>query len=144
MFVTCSESLACAELLAAFPSAYVLQRLPRGENGLDSPSRATYEYGVLGRGVRHIVFCGHGGCWGDGGELTAEASQALVVERCHALHADERIGPMLRDERVTLQPLWFDEHEHQLYAFDVDGRPARRLEGDELTALFSRFDEMSA
>lgn len=144
MFVACSESVASAELLAAFPAAYVLQTLARQPENLDAASRATLEYGVLASGVRHVVVCGHGGCWGDGGAPTPEAGQALVVARCRAMQAEEQIGPVLRRARVTMQPLWFDEASQDLYACDFEGQPARWLVDAELASIFNRFDELSA
>lgn len=144
MFVACSESVANVGLLAVFPAAYVLQTLARPPGEFDAASRATLEYGVLASGVRHIVVCGHSGCWGDGDAHTPEASQALVVARCRAMKADEQIGPVLHQARVTMQALWFDEASHDLYACDFEGRPALCLADADLATMFNRFDEFSA
>ena len=54
MFVACSESVASAELLEAFPAAYVLQTLARPQEELDAASRATLEFGLVASGVRHV------------------------------------------------------------------------------------------
>ena len=143
MFAACSESVASAQLLAAFPTAYVLQTLglPRE---LDDVTRATLEYGVLVHGVRQIVVCGHHRCKEPGGALTVEASQALVVARCRALQADAHVGPTLRRARVAMRALWLEEGSRDLYACDFEGRPPRCMGDEDLTAMFASFDEVSS
>ena len=144
MFVACPESVASAELLAAFPSAYVLQTLARRPGEFDAASSATVEYGVLASGVRHVVVCGHANCWGEDGARTPEASQALVVARCRAMQADEQLGPTLRRAQVTLRALWFDDASHDVYVCDFEGLPSRRLQDGDLAGLINRLDEFSA
>jgi carbonic anhydrase len=144
MFLACPESIASAALLAAFPAAYVLQTLAQPPQHLDTTWRDTFELGVLASGVRHIVVCGHQGCRGDGGVATPEASQALLVARCRAIQADEQVGPMLRSAGAKMEALWFEEATQDVYACDLEGRPARRLGDAELAATFTRFEELSA
>ena len=144
MFVACSESAATESLLAAFPTAYVLQTLAGGPLDLDSGARATLEYGAICQGVRHIVVCGHDSCRGDDHARTPEASQALLVARSRALVEDPLLGPMLRRARVTIRALWFDEVSSELYACDFEGRASKLMQDAELTAMFARFDELSA
>ena len=144
MLVACSESIASAGLLTAFPSAYVLQTLAHGPEALDAASRATVVYGVLESGVRHVVVCGHGGCGGDDGAPTPEVSQARVVARCRAMQADQQLGPVLRRAHVSMQALWLDDASGDVYQCDFEGRPARRLEDQHLAALFNRLDDLSA
>lgn len=143
MFAACSESVATAELVAAFPTAYVLQTLGSLPRVLDAATRATIELGVLGTGVRQIVVCGHR-CNASEGALTSETSQARVVARCRALQADDDIGPMLRRARVTMRALWLDDDSRDLYACDFEGRPARRMDDEDLAGMFARFDEVPA
>ncbi len=144
MFAACSESVASAELLAAFPAAYVLQTLGGLPRELDEATRATLEYGVLGSGVRQIVVCGHHTCKEPGGALTPETSQVLVVARCRALQADDHIGPILRRAHVTMRALWLEEASRELYACDLEGRAARWMGDEDLEAMFASFDEVSA
>ena len=144
MFAACSESVVSAELVAAFPTAYVLQTLGSLPRELDAATRATIEFGVLGTGVRHIVVCGHHRCKESEGALTPETSQAWVVARCRALQADEHIGPMLRRARVTMRALWLEDASRDLYACDFEGRPARCMGDEDLAAMFAGFDEVSA
>ena len=143
MFVACSESVASAELLVAFPAAYVLQTLAGRQGDSESALRTTLEYGVLASGVRHVVLCGHCGCWGDEGAPTPEASQARVVARCRAMYGDEQLGAVLRRADVIIEALWFDEPARDVFACDLNGRPPRCLEDGDLAALFNRFDELS-
>lgn len=144
MFAACSESVASAELLAAFPTAYVLQMLGGLPRELDEATRATLEYGVLANGVRQIVVCGHLRCKEPGGALTPETSQAVVVARCRALQADDYIGPILRRAHVTMRAMWLEEASRELYACDFEGRPARCMGDDDLAAMFASFDEVSS
>ena len=144
MFAVCSESVASAELLAAFPTAYVLQTLGSLPSDLDAVTRTIIEYGVVGNGVRHIVVCGHHRCREPGGSRTPETSQALIRSRCRALQADDHVGSMLRRARVTLRVLWIEELSRELYACDSDGLPPRLMGDEELAATFAAFDEASA
>ena len=144
MFAACSESAGSAELLAAFPTAFVLQTLGGVPRELDVATRATLEYGVLASGVRHVVVCGHHRCKEPGGALTPAASQALVVARCRALQADEQLGPTLRRARVTMRALWLEDASRDLYACDFEGYPARIMGDDELAAMFASFDAVSS
>ena len=144
MFAVCSESIASTELLAAFPTAYVLQTLGGLPRELDAVARSILEYGVLGNGVRHIVACGHHRCREPGGSRTPETSQARITARCRALQADEHIGPMLRRARVTLQALWLEDVSRDLYACDLDGLATRCMTDEDLAEMFTAFDEASA
>jgi hypothetical protein len=143
MFVACSESAASAALIAAFPTAYVLQTLASPAHGLDVARRETLEHGVLGNGVRHIVVCGHDRCRGSH-DRTHAASQAWVVEQCRGLQVDERVGRMLRRAGVTMRALWLDEVSHDLYVCSFEGLPARVMEEADLAAMFHTFDELSS
>ena len=143
MFIVCSESLASSALVAAFPTAYVLQMLASAADDLDVATRATLEHG-LASGVRHLVVCGHHGCRASPGEGTPQESQGRVVQRCRALHADEHLGPMLRRAGVTMRALWLDEPCHELYACSFEGLEARCMAEADLAAMFRSFDELSA
>jgi carbonic anhydrase len=144
MFVACSESIASAAFVAAFPTAYVLQTLVGPPHDLDADTRATLEHGVLGEGVRHLVVCGHDGCRVAGGARASGASQRWAVDRCRALQADERMGRMLRRAGVTMRALWIDEASHEIYTCSFEGLPPRRMEAADLAAMFSALDEVSA
>ena len=144
MFVVCSESTAAASVLAAFSTAYALQTLTGVSHDLDIAASATLEYGILARGVRHIVICGHDSCRGDGDARTPEASQAVLVARCRALVDDAHMGRILRSAYVTVRALWFEQASHEIYACDFEGRPARCMDDVDLVAMFASFDELSA
>lgn len=142
MFVACSESVACAGFLAAFPTAYVVQTLAGPARPVDAATHAAVVYGALQRGIRHVVVCGHSCCRADGAPGDAEQSQALAVARCRAIQDDAALGPILRGVRASLQPLWFDEVSHDIYTFDLDGS-AKRMGHDDLASMFTRFDRLS-
>jgi carbonic anhydrase len=140
MFVLCSECHAGAELVASMQPAMVLQTLGGAGAPADPAVRATFEYAVRSKGVRRIVLCGHEGCQAvaEGGRA---ASQAHVVSQLRSLLDDEEIGPVLRARRVKLRALWFDEREGDVYACDVEGRPAALLDDEDLARMFTDLDE---
>jgi len=142
MFILCSESAASAEFAAAFPTAYVLQALGTIPIPIDDGTRATIEYGLFVRGVRHLVVCGHEGCHATERLLrTHRSDPAQVVAQCKALQRDELLGPILRRADVTMHALWFEELSRDVYACDFDGRPARRLDGQDALTLLASVDE---
>jgi carbonic anhydrase len=140
MFVLCSECHAGAELVSAMQPAMVLQTLGGARTPADPALRATFEYAVGGKGVKHIVLCGHEACQVVS-ERGREASQAHVVSQLRGLLDDEAVGPLLRARGVKLRALWFDEREGDIYACDVEGRPAAPLDDEDLARMFAAFDE---
>ncbi len=64
-----------------------------------------------------------------------------MVSQLRGLLDDEAVGPLLRARGVKLRALWFDEREGDIYACDVEGRPAAPLDDEDLARMFAAFDE---
>lgn len=142
MFAACSESVASLALIAAFPTAYVLQTLGGVPSAMDAATEATFEVGVATQGIREIVVCGHDLCSAHGGARTREESQSLLVERCRALHTNDPIGSILRRARVKMRALWIEDKSGELYTCSFEGHPARRLVDEDLATMFAAFDQV--
>lgn len=123
LFVLCSEDLAAASLASACDPTMVLQTLGGAKNPRDEATRATLQHAVRNAGVRHVVVCGHEGCKGieglDGDPR--KSSQTALVAQCRALVADPQIGALLREHRVRVTSLWFDEPEGDVFHCSPDG-----------------------
>lgn len=141
MFVLCSESSAAAELVSAFEPALVLQTFGGARTPADAGTRATIEYAVRERGVRHVVVCGHHGCRAaaSSGQGSREATQADAVAQCLALRRDEHLGALFRTHGVVLRALWLDEPEGDVYACDIEGRRARLMDDQDFAAMLTTF-----
>jgi hypothetical protein len=142
MFSVCSESVATQALVAAFPTAYVLQRLGGLPGEMDEATLATVEYGVVAHGIREIVVCGHHLSCAHGEALPREVSQSLLVESCRALYTNDPIGSILQRLHVKLRALWIDDKSGELYRCDFEGRPASLLVDEELAEMFASFDQV--
>ena len=142
MFVLCSENYAAAAVVAACEPAIVLQTLGGARDPSDVSTRATFEYALRRKGVRRIVVCGHLACQAVALEpplrQRADArttTQADVVAQCRKLRQDARIGALLREHRVTLQAIWFDDREGDVYACDIEGRTATLMSDEDFGRL---------
>lgn len=146
MFVLCSENHAAAALAAACEPALVLQTLGGARDPADESTRATIEYAIVEKGVRHVVVCGHQGCEAAAseGQDSRHAPQAAVVSQCIRLREDPSIGPLLRAHRVALRPLWFDTPDGNIFMCSLeDARVTPMGDNDfaKMLALFAQGTE---
>ena len=134
MFVLCSENYAATAILAACEPVIVLQAFGGARDLSDASTRATFEYAVRSTAVRRVIVCGHLGCHAvalDEGADARTATQADVVAQCRSLRHDSRIGPLLRDHGVTLQAIWFDDREGDVYACDMESGSATLMSDED-------------
>ena len=134
MFVLCSDNYAAIAVLAACAPAVVLQTFGGARDPSDASTRATFEYAVRSNAVRRVIVCGHLSCQAvapDEGADARTATQADVVAQCRGLRHDPRIGALLRDHGVSLQAIWFDDREGDVYACDLEGRSATLMSDED-------------
>lgn len=144
MFVLCSENYAASAVLAACEPAIVLQTFGGARDPSEAATRATFEYAVRSNAVRRVIVCGHLACQAvalDKGANARTATQADVVAQCRSLRQDSRIGALLRDHGVTLQAIWFDDREGDVYACDIEGRSATLMSDEDVGRVVVRLRE---
>ncbi len=113
VFVLCSDAHACAETVAAWRPALVVQLLA-GADQLAAISAAE----VRASGASAIVICGHASC-------VERDGRERLLERCRAVVEHHELGPLVRDAKVRLEALYFDEPEGDVFRWDA---PTRRFE----------------
>ncbi len=146
MFVLCSENHAAAALAAACEPALVLQILGGARDPADESTRATVEYAIVEKGVRHVVVCGHQGCEAvaSEGQDSRYATQAAVFSQCLRLREDPCVGRLLRAHRVAMRPLWFDAPEGNIFTCSLeDARVSPMSDNDfaKMLAVFAKREE---
>lgn len=138
MFVLCSEAGAAAELVVGLRPALVLQALGGLRVPVEPGVRETFQHALVRAGVRVVFLCGHAGSAAapirEGGRGSSPAS---LAETARALVADATLGPLLREHRVAVRALWFDEPEGDVYACGIDGEPPRLLSDRDLQELLA-------
>lgn len=115
LFVGCSENYFGSELIEAVCPDQVVKNhggVLISELGTDAAQRATLQYALEVRGVRHVVLLGHSGCtyptW------RTEQEPAPDRSRTH-LGMQARLLRVELDPAVELSALWLDEMEDVLY-----------------------------
>jgi carbonic anhydrase len=146
MFVLCSENAAAAPLVAACEPAIVLQTFGGARTPADTTTRATIEYAVKQKGVRHIVVCGHEGCHAvrPRGASARAATQADAAAQAADLRRDQQIGALLRAHGVMVRALWLDEAEGDIYACDIEGRPPSLMDDEDFARMLESFQARPA
>ena len=137
MFVLCSESYAAAAVAAACEPALVHQAFGGARNPGDEATRATFEYAILKKGVRDVVVCGHDGCQAvtTHGADSRRATRSAVVSQCVGLREDEHIGPLLREHRVALRPIWFDAPEGDIFLCNLENEAVKLMGDDDFATM---------
>jgi carbonic anhydrase len=118
MFILCSEDYFGASLIARCDAAIVLQTPGGGAAASESQSRATIEYAVLQKRVRHVVVLAHRGCRFCG--ALPEGAREQALSQWAALTNDAFSQSLFREHRVHLRLLWVDATSGGICAFRAD------------------------
>jgi hypothetical protein len=125
VFVLCSDAHACAETIAAWRPAFVVQLLA-GADQLAAISAAE----VRASGAKSIVICGHTSC-------VERDGRERLLERCRAVVEHVELGALLREGRVRLEALYFDEPEGDVFRWDAAARRFELLSDPDVERLLS-------
>ncbi len=121
-----------AAVVASFHPVATLQALGATTPSGVAAGRATLEHAVLHLAARTIVLCAEAARRPD-----RDGAGERLLAACSALTGDAELGALLRARAVTVEALWFDTTEGDLYRWDANLRRFELLVDRGLERFFA-------
>lgn len=121
-----------AAVIASWHPVSSLQLLGATERAGAGAGRGTIEHAIDRLGAQTVVVCGEGTVRPDHG-----ADRERLLGACLALVDEPVLGPVLRARAVTVEALWFDSSEGDIYLWDVGTRRFELLADQGLERFFA-------
>lgn len=113
------------------PISSLQTRGATGRPGLDA-GRGTIEHAIHCLAARTVVFCREGTVRPD-----QAADREGLLGACAALRDDPVLGPALRSQAVSVEALWFDTAEGDIYRWNSKDRRFDLLADDGMARFFA-------